>query len=125
MPDPTPTPRITGFHRREDTTIRLPFEGDNWHTTWAEDGEQYALMCDGQGYNTRLWQLRGDPPDLSFMDLPGYPELESRYPPEPGEPVQFSRYYGFGIIALDGAIYHFLSTPNRNFAAPEPRFAGA
>ncbi len=122
---PIPARRITAFQRREDTTLRLPFEGDNWHTTWAADDQQYTLMCDGQGYNTRLWQLQGVPPDIRFVDLPGYPELESRYPPEPEGPVLFSRYYGFGIIAYGGAIYHFLSTPNHNFGGPSPRFVGA
>ncbi len=44
--------RITGLRRRDDTIIRIPFQGDNWHTTWAEPDAQLVLMCDGQGYNT-------------------------------------------------------------------------
>lgn len=125
MAKANPSGRVVGLLRRDETILRVPFEGDNWHTTWAADGEQYALMCDGQGYNTRLWRLRGDPPDVRFEDLPGYPELESRYPPAENGPVLFSRYYGFGILALGHEIYHFLSTPNHHFAGPQPRFAGA
>jgi hypothetical protein len=121
-PAPHASP-ITGLRRREETILRIPFEGDNWHTTWAADGQQYTLMCDGQGYNTRLWQLQGDPPDVRFGHLPGYPELVSDTAPSP-EP-RFSRYYGFGIIACDGDIYHFLSTPNHYFGEPGPRFCGA
>lgn len=46
--------QIRAIRRLDETTIRVPFEGDNWHMTWAADDEQYTLMCDGQGYNTRL-----------------------------------------------------------------------
>ena len=36
-----------------------------------------------------------------------------------------NRYYGFGILALNGCIYHFLSTPNHPFRQPGARFVGA
>jgi len=115
--------QIKAIRRLDDTTIRVPFEGDNWHMTWATDDEQYTLMCDGQGYNTRLWQLTGSPPDVRFQPVPGYPELISRDQP-PDQPL-VNRYYGFGIIACDGAIYHYLSTPNHYFREPDARFVGA
>ena len=35
------------------------------------------------------------------------------------------RYYNFGILALDGRIYQYLSVPNRPFYEHEPRFVGA
>ena len=64
----------------------------------------------------------GVPPKLEFADTPGYPEL--LVGPTPRET---SRYYGFGILAVDNTIYQFLSTPDRFFenVAPQPRFIGA
>ena len=113
------------IRRLEETTGRFAFSGDNWHMTWADDDRQFVALCDGEGppvagkhkvfHNTRVYALRGDLPDAQFEYLPGYPDLLGTE----------SRYYGFGILALDGAVYHFLSTPNRPFNQPEPRFVGA
>ena len=119
-----------GLRRLEETTIRMGGSGDNWHMTWARDGLQYAGLCDGRGwpnvpgyqgldYNSRVYGIRGEPPDFRFEHLAGYPDLLSEW----GTP-RCCRYYGFGIIALDDAIYQYLSTPNRPFFEPEPRFAG-
>ncbi len=89
-----------------DETIirRKEFSGDNWHTTWAADGNQYVLQCDGRGYNTRMWRLVGSPPDFKFEPVEGHPG--------PKEPPP-ARYYGFGILAVGDAIYHYYSTPDR------------
>jgi len=122
--------RITGMRRLEDTTRRAGGSGDNWHMTWADDGKVYAGLCDGAGwpdvagytgrdYNTRVYAIDGDPPGHTFEHLPGFPDLLCE--PHPN----INRYYGFGIIAVDGSIYHFLSTPNRPFEEPGPRFVGA
>jgi hypothetical protein len=35
--------------RREDTTIRHPINGDNWHMSWAADDLLYVSQCDGYG----------------------------------------------------------------------------
>jgi len=122
---------IRKIQRLEETTIRAGGIGDNWHTTWAVDGRQYTGLCDGRGwekvpgycgkdYNTRIYGLRGDPPGFTFEHLEGFPDLLTEW----GTP-RCSRYYGFGILALDQTIYQFLSTPNVPFCKPEPRFAGA
>ena len=119
---------IKGIRRLEDTTLRLGGTGDNWHTTWANDDRQYVGLCDGTGwpgmptrdYNSRLYAMHGDPPEVCFEYLPGYPDLISKWGTR-----ESSRYYGFGVLALDGKIYQFLSTPNHVFAEPEPRFVGA
>jgi hypothetical protein len=122
---------IKKIQRLEETTIRAGGSGDNWHTTWASDGRQYTGLCDGRGwdrlpgycgkdYNTRIYAVSGDPPDFTFEHLEGFPDLLSEW-----ETPRSSRYYGFGIIAIDQAIYQFLSTPNRPFFQPEPRFVGA
>jgi len=122
-------PTITGIRRDESNVYRTGV-GDNWHTTWADDGRQYTALCDGAGwpeiskhgdaqYNTRVYTIEGDPPHHTFGHLPGFPDLfVEAYP-------NVSRYYGFGILALDGCIYHFMSTPNHPFSDPDPRFVGA
>ena len=122
-------PRITGIRRLEETIVRSG-HGDNWHMSWAADDRQYFSLCDGRGwsdlpeytgepYNSRVYALCGDAPTHTFEHLPGFPELLS------GPPPSVSRYYGFGILALDDHIYHYLSTPNRMFREHEPRFVGA
>ena len=122
--------RISGLRRLEETLIRTQGDGDNWHMTWAEDDTLFAGLCDGRGwadvpgytgecYNTRVYAVEGALPDVSFRHLSGFPDLTV------DEPPAVNRYYGFGIIAVDGTIYHYLSTPNRPFHEAEPRFAGA
>ena len=120
--------RIRRMERLEETTLRLGGVGDDWHMTWADDDRQYVSLCDGRGwpglpdalYNSRLYAIVGDPPNPVFEHLTGYPDLVNG--PDPWE---FNRYYNFGTLALGGRIYQFLSTPNRPFSEPEPRFVGA
>jgi hypothetical protein len=118
------------MRRLDETIYRSGGSGDNWHTTWAQDGRAYTALCDGRGwpqmvghtgkdYNTRVYAVEGGPLGPTFVTLPGYPELLTE--PSP----RLHRYYGFGIIALDGGIYHYLSTPNHPFNQPNPRFVGA
>ncbi len=122
--------QIKGIQRLEETTLRLGGNGDNWHMTWADDDKQYVALTDGRGwstipgytaknYNTRVYAIQGDPPDPTFEHLPGYPDLYTEALPN------CQRYYGFGILALDGHIFHFLSTPNHPFLEPGARFVGA
>ena len=124
--------QITGLRRLEETLFRSGGSGDNWHMTWAGDDKQYVALCDGSGwpeaegytgqlYNTRVYAIRGDAPQHTFEHLPGYPDLVNEPPPSTNR----SRYYGFGILAIDGYIYHFLSTPNHLFSEPGARFVGA
>jgi len=121
---------ILGMRRLDETLRRSGGSGDNWHMTWADNDKQYVALCDGQGwpdvpgytgqmYNTRVYAINGNAPDHRFEHLPGYPDLLSSSPPGA------NRYYGFGIVALDGCIYHFLSTANHVFSEPDARFAGA
>ena len=120
--------QIRGMRRLDETILRLGGHGDNWHMSWADDGKQYTSLCDGTGwpelpqanYNSRLYAVAGDPPEVSFHYLPGYPELLYIEGTD-----QCSRYYNFGTLALDGHIYQFLSTPNQPFAEHELRFVGA
>ena len=122
-----PAVRIKSLRRLEDTVIRVGGIGDNWHMSWAADDKQYVSLCDGMGlpgtpqkpYNSRMYAIRGTLPELTFEELPGYPELLNKS----GKEV--SRYYNFGTLALDGRLYQFLSTPNCTFNEPQPRFVGA
>src|SRR5262249_46883963 len=116
---------IKGIKRLEDTVIRVPSVGDNWHTSWANDDRQYVSLCDGKGFpgmeqkdfNSRAYAIVGDPPSMKFEYLPGYPELVNDW-----RTRDTSRYYNFGILALDGTIYQYLSFPNVPFNEPAPRF---
>lgn len=122
--------RVKGIRRLEETTTRIEGSGDNWHMTWAGDDRQYVALDDGEGwsqiegyagksYNSRVYVVHGSPPNVNFEYLPGYPDLLSEESPN------VNRYYGFGILSVDGVIYHFLTTPNRPFREPGARFVGA
>jgi hypothetical protein len=117
----SPSAGVAGIRRLDDTIIhRKEFTGDNWHTTWGADGNQYVLQCDGRGYNTRLWRLRGNPPDFQFEPVESHPgPKESAAEARAGR----ARYYGFGIVAIGDSIYHFLSTADK-WHSPPYRFIG-
>src|SRR5688500_3294178 len=100
-----------------DSIFRNPnMDGDNWHTTWAGDGNQYVLQCDGQGYNTRMWRLIGPPSDFKF-------EVVEEHPGPKEKPKE--RYYGFGILGVDQSIFHYYSTPDKWYTDPPWKFIGA
>ena len=122
--------KITGIRRLDETTGKSGRSGDNWHMTWADDGKQYVALCDGEGWpdipghtgaahNTRVYAMSGDAPHHRLEHLPGYPDLLSEKSPN------CCRYYGFGIVAVGGCIYHFVSTPNYPFDRAGGRFVGA
>ncbi len=122
--------KVRGAVRREETTLRLGGNGDNWHMSWAEDDRQFVVLDDGFGwgqrekyYNSRTYLLSGDPEEAEFEDLPGFPDLCF----ELDDPATWTRYYGFGTLALDGHVYQYMSTPNCGFdeTEKEPRFVGA
>lgn len=122
------SPAITGAIRREETTLRLGGSGDNWHMSWADDDLQFVSLCDGFGWhqteafhNSRMLRIAGAPEGAEFGDLPGYPDCVF----DLSDPATWTRYYAFGTLALDGYVYQFLSTPNRAFDLPDPRFVGA
>ena len=120
--------KIKKMRRMEETVVRLGGVGDNWHTTWAGDGRQYVALCDGRGwpempqqdYNSRVYTIAGDPPEPTFGYIAEYPDIVNVW-----NTPQSCRYYNFGILALDGCIYQFISTPNHWFGEPEARFVGA
>lgn len=124
--------QIKGLQRLEETIQRTGGSGDNWHMTWAGNDAVFTSLCDGKGwtdiaghtgkdYNSRVFSFEGTPEQTVFRHLEGFPDLQNEW----GTRLA-SRYYGFGILALDHNIYHFMSTPNHPFfEKPEPRFVGA
>lgn len=99
---------------RQDATIRrLGGLGDGYKITWAGDDRQYFGVNDGAGwlvkpirfYNSRLWTVAGDPHNVSFDEVAGYPELDKMTRPE-----EAPSYYGHGTLAVRDRIYQFLST---------------
>lgn len=112
---------ITGAVRRDDTIVRIPYQGDNFHATWGADDRQYLALCDGGGqapfstfYNSRLVALDGGPTDAVVSDVAGYPLLEG-----------FGKYYGFGTLAIGDTIHQYLATPRGFFAAADDLFVGS
>jgi hypothetical protein len=106
---------ITGANLRDETIVRIPFSGDNFHATWGADGRQYLALCDGGGaspfttfYNSRLVAIDGDPANPEISDVPGYPLLEG-----------IGKYYNFGTISVDGVIYQYLGSPKGWFTSGE------
>jgi hypothetical protein len=101
--------RIKSVLRREETTLRLGGDGDNFHMSWRADDRQVVAVCDGTGwlknprnlFNNRLFTITGGPQNARFEDIPAYPD----------EPIWGSKiaYHGFGTFALDGSIYQFAS----------------
>jgi len=103
--------------------------GDLWHMTWGPGDEHFIGQCDGYGwkedpyyaghsYTSRMYQVIGDPPNPSFTFMPGYPDIINDY-----ENTEFAgRYYGAGILAIDGRIYHFLSSFRDRFGHPNNGF---
>jgi hypothetical protein len=121
---------IKSLIRRDDIILRLGGSGDNWHMTWGEDDRQYVGVCDGFGwpkltgydmvgqeFNSRIYAISGQPPEVKFEFLPGYPELLNRVNAAGTQDI--NRYYGFGTIAVGSRIHQFLSTPNHPSLDPK------
>ena len=99
-----------------DTLRRVGHHGDNWCHTWAADDTIIASMDDGnwldgadRGWNNHLYRLYGGPDEFAREDLPGYPQFVFN---EGG-------WFGYGICALDGALYSFVSKcPQNGWSGP-------
>jgi len=90
--------------------------------SWDSEGRQVVVVNDGAGwadkptafYNSRLWTISGDVRNAAFADMSGYPDLS-----EVAHPNEAPRYFGSGVLAVRGRLYHFLSTLDR--AEDRPR----
>lgn len=108
----------TGVVFHHETHRHLHYDGadghgDNWCQTRASDGNMYAFADDGfgwipraqrntprfgRGYSCRLWKITGDVNDRAAFDLPNQPAY--RFP---------TKWFGFGIISVDGVLYGTIS----------------
>ncbi|HTF30198.1 MAG TPA: hypothetical protein VK625_15210, partial [Flavitalea sp.] len=127
--------KITGIKRLENTILPVTGQGDNWYMTWASDDKQYSGLCDGVGfkdqpdftglsYNSQMYKIAGTPPDHSFELVPTYPYVESVSPRKVPGSKDYSRYYGFGILAVGENIYQILATPKVPFGPEGNAFIG-
>jgi len=95
--------------------------------SWAADGRQYFGVNDGSGwqsptrkfYNSHMWTVSGGPQGATFVDVPGYPDLDKMTRPDDAP-----SYYGHGMLAVDGKLFQFLSTLDRRTETPR-RWTGA
>jgi hypothetical protein len=128
-------PKITGIKRLEETILPVTGQGDNWYMTWASDDKQYSGMCDGRGfkdlpdytgkpYNSKMFRIAGTPPHHSFESVPNYPNVDAVSRTEVPETKDYSRYYGFGILAVGDKIYQILNTPKVPFGPEGNAFIG-
>lgn len=105
----------TGITFHPDTLYRTDARGDNWCLTWAADDTQITSMDDGNwlgertSYHNRLYRIRGDYDNFTREDLPGYPSFDW------GK----GSWFGYGIVAIDGALYSVISkTPRNSWSGP-------
>ena len=118
---------VRSIARRDDTVLRLGGMGFGYHMSCGRDGRQYVVVNDGAGwannpsafYNSRLWTVTGDVRNAAFADVSGYPDLS-----EVAHPNEAPRYFGSGVLAARGRLYHFLSTLDRAEDRPR-RWTGA
>jgi hypothetical protein len=112
--------RIKSAVRRDETIVRYGGDGDVYPMTWMSDDRQLSSFSDGCGwsaapkgvYNTRAIVISGGPSEASIEEVVGYPELiRENGIKDPG-------YYGFGTLAAEERLYHFLS------CAQEPSSSG-
>ena len=121
----------------DNYVMRSGDRGDNWFSTWGEDGALYTNQCDGRGWknedgslreyhNNVIWRIFGGPDSSSFDPEPieypdysrsGYTEIYGPIiPPDTG--IQFVphgklrngwNWYGYGLVSIDGNLYQFIS----------------
>jgi len=113
--------RIGQAIARDETIVRRKFHGDIFPLTWLSDGRQFSSLSDGYGwgvdaidaafYNTNGVWVTGGPLDSEFAYIPQYPSLVIE------DPVRAARYYGFSALAVDGVVYHFLSSAQEDSEA--------
>lgn len=80
--------------------------------TWTADDQQASIFSDGYGlpdacqaifHNVRAIRIEGTPDNARFRDVSTYPQSL------PFDPEVNARYYGFGVLAVEDSLYHFLT----------------
>ena len=107
-------PNDVEFHT--ETLQRIGVDGDNWCTTWANDGSQITSMCDGSWlgnyyYHNHLYRIKGEADNFDISSISNYPEYFG------GD--DYPGWFGYGVIAIDSVIYSMVSkTPRLNWSGP-------
>ena len=96
--------------------VSLPFVGDLWATTWADDDRLYTAFGDGTGMSKCLPTLLMDEPDefdTEYTEVaPGLylpPNQDNEYCEVFGceEPLPLCPYTPVGLVALEGPVPNF------------------
>jgi hypothetical protein len=93
-----------------DSILHIGTTGDNLNNTLGPDDKVYFSYCDGnlfpdiEGFpqekvNHALFRASNGPTDYHMEYLPGFPQY----------PWEGRAHYGYGIIFVDGRLYHFMS----------------
>ena len=87
--------------------------GDNWPITWADDGHQYTVYCDGKGFgggsgegSMSLARIVGEPPDFSGENLTSPTGHKEGGGPE-GRKAS-------GLLMADGVLYMWVRNLNKD-----------
>jgi hypothetical protein len=103
---------IRSVRRRDETIVRHSSLGDGYKMTWGADDRQLVVVNDGSGwldpptkfFKRSLWSMSGGPTDAMFSEVESYPNVA-----ESDEPETAPHYHGYGLLAVHGRIYQFLS----------------
>lgn len=131
-------PKMSGFHdasrrtqikmlvRRDETIVRIDTIASNYAMTWGADDNQLVVFTDGvdlndpptRAYHSCIFTIAGDPPVPVLEELHGFPHMPMRL-----SESEYASFWGGSCLAVDGCIYHFLSTSNRPYLLPDGEFA--
>jgi hypothetical protein len=127
----TPSARrsvIKAAVRRDETIVRHGVIGDIFPMTWMSDDRQFLSFSDGNGladavnpYNTGGLWISGGPTNAELQKVTGYPQLPSL----DDDIALQQRYYGFGVLAVDGSVYQALSMLDRPVVFNRPNQPGS
>ena len=87
--------------------------GDNWPITWADNGDQYTVYCDGKGFgggsgegSMSLARISGDPPDFTGHNVISPTGHMTGGGPE-GRKAS-------GLLMVDGILYMWVRNLNKD-----------
>jgi hypothetical protein len=88
-------------------------DGDNWPITWAGNGEQYTVYCDGKGFgggsgegSMSLAKITGSPPNIQGQNIVS-PSGHKTGGGEGGRKAS-------GLLMVDGVLYMWVRNLNRD-----------
>jgi hypothetical protein len=115
--------QIKALIRRDETIARCDFWGSGFAMTMAGDGRQFVVCGDGwgtdkyaktMGFHSRMFTVSGDPPNLRFQDVGGYPDMWISIKDSGAAP-----FWGGGCVVVDGIIYQSFATSNEPVYHPD------